>query len=318
MPTLTQLEYIVSVDKFRHFGKASEACHVSQPSLSTQLQKAEEELGIVIFDRGKKPILPTDRGLLVIQQAKVILREHERLKYLGQVGQGQLKGEFRLGVIPTLSAYLIPLFLDSWAEKYPKVRLKIDEIKTADIVRDLEEERLDAGLLVSPLHISAIHERILFYEPFFAYVSKSHPLYKRERIRESDLDGSDVWLLGEGHCFRSQMLRLCSLRSKHGVYRNVEFESGSLETLKYLVEHNRGYTLLPYLSVYLTDGVESKKMLKPFVPPVPTREISLVHWRDSLKADIVNALEEEIRGCIPASLKSIQKENLSVVEIKLV
>lgn len=216
-----------------------------------------------------------------------------------------------------MSAYLIPLFINSWSEKYPKVRLKIDEIKTTDIIRDLEEEKIDAGLLVSPLHMASIHERHLFYEPFFAYVSKSHPLYEKEQIRETDLDGSDVWLLGEGHCFRSQILRLCSSRSKHGVYRNVEFESGSLETLKYLVEHNRGYTLLPYLSASLVNGSQTKRMLKSFVPPVPTREVSLAHWRESLKADIVNALEAEILNCVPEPLRAIQKKNIEIIEIKL-
>ncbi len=315
MPTLSQLEYIVAVDKFRHFGRASKACHVSQPSLSMQLMKAEEELGVVIFDRSKQPILTTDRGEAIIQQAKVVLREAERLQHISRQENGELRGDFRLGVIPTLAPYVIPLFLDSWANHFTKVKLKIDELKTADIVKDLEEDRLDAGLLVTPLEESTIHERLLFHEPFYLYVSKDHPLYKRSEIKDKDLNGSDLWLLEEGHCFRNQILKLCSLRSKHRVYRNIEFESGNLETLKQLVNHNQGYTLLPHFCISLIRDSEEKKMVKPFVSPMPSRAVSLVHRRTSLKVDIISALEAEIKAALPKFISELSPKTLDIIAI---
>jgi LysR family hydrogen peroxide-inducible transcriptional activator len=316
MPTLSQLEYIIAVDKFRHFGRASKACHVSQPSLSMQLMKAEEELGVVIFDRSKKPILPTERGLAVIEQARVVLREAERLKHISQQERGELRGDFRLGVIPTLAPYLIPLFLDAWANAYPKVKLKIDEMKTTDIVEHLYDDRIDAGLLVTPLHEPSLHERLLFHEPFYLYVSDQHPLYRRERIRDTDLDGSDIWLLEEGHCFRTQILKVCSLRSKHRVYRNIEFESGNLETLKQLVNHNQGYTLLPHFCVALIHDPQEKRRVKPFYPPTPTRAVSLVHRRSQLKEDIVTALEKSIRESLPESVSALPPKKIEVVDIR--
>ncbi len=315
MPTLSQLEYLVAVDKFRHFGKAARACHVSQPSLSMQLKKAEEELGVVVFDRDKKPILPTEKGIAVIQQARVVLREAERLKQISQHEKGEIKGSFRLGVIPTIAPYVVPLFLDSWANRYPKVKLRIDEMKTIDIVAAIEDDQLDCGLLVTPLEESQIVEQVLFYEPFYLYVAKKHPLYKKNKVKDSDLDGNEIWLLEEGHCFRNQILKICSMSHRQGVYRNVFFESGNLETLKQLVQHNNGYTLLPFLATAFMQDSESKKMLKPFDAPIPTREVSLVYRRGSLKEDIIDALSAEIKNVIPATLKLNPNKNIAIIGI---
>jgi LysR family hydrogen peroxide-inducible transcriptional activator len=315
MPSLTQLEYMLAVDKHRHFGRAADACHVSQPSLSMQLQKLEEELGVVVFDRSKKPILPTPKGAVLIEQAKQVIAEHRRLIELSQVQHGVLRGDLRLGVIPTLAPYLIPLFIEKFAKSYPEVNLQIAEMKTAEILQALDEDRLDAGLLVTPIGQARFEEKVLFYEPFYLYVSDGHPYHKKSRVRESDLNATDIWLLEEGHCMRNQVVRLCSLKKDSGVFKNVRFESGNLETLRSLVDHSEGYTLLPHLAVHeITDAV-SKKKIKPFIRPVPTREVSLIHRRKHLNAELLKELADTIVKSVPKRLFEIQQNEIEIVEI---
>lgn len=200
MPTLTQLEYTIAVHKHKHFARAAHECHVSQPSLSAQIQKVEEEMDLIIFDRSKKPILTTERGEKFIEQAKVVLREHKKLFHITS-HNGELTGHFHLGVIPTLSAYIIPLFIESFSKKHPKVQLTVSEYKTEDIVKMLYDDELDGGLLVTPLHDDKIIERSLFFEPFYVFASDHHELAGRKFVRDDELDGNSVWLLNEGTAF---------------------------------------------------------------------------------------------------------------------
>ena len=284
MPSITQLQYLLAVDKNRHFGKAAKECHVSQPSLSTQLQKLEDELETILFDRSKKPILPTEKGIRIINQARKVLREHEKLMEMASNENDELGGSFKLAVIPTLSPYIIPYFVKSFARKYPKVNLEIEEYQTHEIIRLLENDSIDAGLLVTPLKEERIIERALFFEPFHLYVSKEHPLYKKKKVKESDLDGNDVWLLDEGHCFRDQVIKICSLKKNSAAkIKNITFKSGNLETLKNLIRQGSGYTLLPQMATSNLSKHEKENMLKSFSKPVPTREVSLVHSRIFLK-----------------------------------
>lgn len=314
MPTLTQLEYIVSVHKFKHFGRAAADCHVSQPSLSAQVQKVEEELGIIIFDRSKKPVLTTQKGESVVEQARVILNEHRKLKDFSKE-DGEIAGRFHLGVIPTLSSYIIPLFIESFAKNYPKVNLKISEYKTEDIIHKLYDDELDGGIMVTPLNDDKLIEQSLFFEPFYVFSSNDHKFSKKKSVKDSELDGETVWLLNEGHCFRNQVLRLCSLQGKNRVLDNVSFESGNLETLKNLIRRGQGYTLLPELATLNLSTKEKSENLKKFVNPVPTREVSLVHSRSFLKEDIIGALTKEIVSNIPKGLKSLKRENVEVIDI---
>ncbi|MGZ3723386.1 MAG: LysR substrate-binding domain-containing protein, partial [Bdellovibrionales bacterium] len=211
MPSVSQLEYIVAVEKHRHFGKAAEQCHVSQPTLSMQIQKVEEEIGFPIFDRIKKPVVPTAKGLKFIAQAKVLLHEHLKLMDISKNQSEEMSGELRLGVIPTIAPYLLPLFIESFSKEYPNIHLIIDELKTDTIIQLLREDSLDAGILATPLHESGLRERPIFYEPFYLYVAKNHPLNARKRIKEDDLHGDEMWLLQDGHCLRNQVARFCSL-----------------------------------------------------------------------------------------------------------
>jgi len=315
MPSIPQLEYILAVDKLRHFGKAAERCHVTQPTLSMQIQKVEEEIGFPIFDRLKKPIVATPKGVRFLEQAKALIREHQKLMDLSRQQGAELSGEFRLGVIPTVAPYLLPLFIEDFSKNHPKVQLFIDELKTETIVELLHEDKLDAGLLATPLHETGLREKPICYEPFFLYVSKDHPLHARKRIREDDLNGDEMWLLGDGHCFRNQVVRFCSLRKNEGVFPNVEFEGGNLDTLRYLIRKSRGYTLVPALFVATLSEAERREFVRELERPAPTREISLVYRRDQWKSDVLNSLHLSISRNLPPGLEKHDPKKQRVVEI---
>lgn len=312
--TITQLEYILAVDKYRHFGKAAKACNVTQPTLSMQLQKAEEEMAVIIFDRSKNPILPTEEGSQIITQARLVLREYKKIFSIIDANKGEVRGEFRLAVIPTLAPYVIPLFAGDFVQKHPNVNLTIEEYKTEDIIELLAKDEIDAGLLVTPIQGESFIERVLFHEPFSVFASDGHHLLKKTKVKDKDLDTSDVWLLNEGHCFRQQVLNLCKLSRDHGLHDNLKFESGNLETLKNMVLNSSGYTLLPQLAV-LNLSKEEMGHVREFQSPVPTREVSLVHNRIFLKEKIISALEESIIENLPESLTSMKKKNYEIISI---
>ena len=313
--TLTQLEYVLAVNKHRHFGRAAAACHVTQPTLSMQLQKLEEELQVIIFDRSKNPILPTMEGHAIIEQARNIIREQAKLLNIIKESKGDLIGDFKLAIIPTLAPYLLPLFIKEFVDKYPKVNLIIEEYKTEDIIRLLEDDEIDAALLVTPLHNNKIIERVLFYEPFYLFINPAHPFMKKSKIKEEELSLAEIWLLNKGNCFRDQVLKICSeknIREQRG--DNIRFESGNMETLKNMVLKTNGYTLLPHLAM-LQLSSSKQKLVKEFVRPVPTREVSLVYARSFQKERIIDALEKEILAHIPSGLKSLKNKDLEIVEI---
>ncbi len=315
MATLTQLEYLVAVEKHRHFGKAAAACHVSQPTLSMQLHKMEEEYGVTFFDRSKQPILANPEALPLIEQAKTILREFEKLKHLTIDASNELSGEFKLAIIPTVAPYLIPRFISDFANENPKVTLSIREMTTAQIIEALDRDEVDAGILATPLNINSLDERPLYYEPFYVYTSPNHPLAKLKSVNEDDLTANGVWLLSEGHCLRNQVIKLCSTRKSSAVFKNVSFESGSMETIIELIEQGHGYTLLPALA----SGRISKAHqsgLKEIKSPIPTREISLVYRRSQYKQNILRAINESIKAHLPKEVFTKRNSNMSIIQIK--
>lgn len=314
--TLTQLEYVLAVAQQKHFGRAAESCFVTQPTLSMQIQKLEDELQIIIFDRSKTPIQPTAEGEYIIDQAKVIIKEQKRLFSLVEESREELVGNFKLAVIPTLSPYLIPLFIQSFIEKYPKVKIQVVENNTEQIIEMLKQDEVDAGLLATPLNEKRIVERVLYYEPFYLFVNKNHPLSKKSKIKEDDLDINDIWLLNKGNCFRDQVLNICEHSKNDSEHIHVNFESGNFETLKNMVLQGSGYTILPHMCVQQLSAAH-KKFTRPFATPVPTREISLVTSKDCLKSRIVDVLEEEILGFIPDELRNIRRKDLQVIEFSL-
>jgi LysR family transcriptional regulator, hydrogen peroxide-inducible genes activator len=289
---LQQLEYILAVDAHRHFVKAAEACHVTQPTLSMMIQKLEEEVGAKIFDRSKQPVVPTDIGTKLIEQARAVLGQVAEMKELVSVQKNTVEGDLTLGIIPTLAPYLVPLFVQSFLASYPHLRLKIVENTTEIIVDKLRKGQLDAGILVTPLQNEAILEIPLFYEAFVVYSSHG---YDKEFLLPEDLNPNDLWLLEEGHCFRSQIMNLCELRRTGGRF---EYEAGSIETLKQLVDTQNGITILPDLATLsLTD--DQRRKIHYFAEPQPVREVSLVTQRDFVKKRLVEALKTEILANLP-------------------
>ncbi len=317
MPTITQLQYIVTVEKLRHFGKAAEACHVSQPSLSAQIQKVEEEIGFPIFDRNKKPVGITSRGMSFIEQAKSVLREHMKLLDISKKSQTELMGPLSIGIIPTVSPYLTPFFIGALAKAYPRVQVQLEELTTENIVRSLKSNELDAGILATPLKESVLVEKNLYYEDFLVYVNEDHPLAKKKHLSEKDLDGSDLWLLEDGHCFRNQIVKLCSLGKEAKVFKNISFQSGNLETLRRIVKKNGGYTILPSTLVQHLSAEERRRYVRPFTNPVPVREISLVYHHNQWKLDLLQALQKTILQNLPEGVHlKITKQKNHVIDIE--
>lgn len=315
MPSLSQLEYVLAVEKHRHFGKAAKACHVSQPTLSAQVQKVEEECGFVLFDRLKKPVVPTDKGRRYLDVARSIIREYNRLRQFDRDGEGELSGELRLGIIPTLAPYVLPLFLPDFTSRYPKAKLIVEEMKTESILQALEEDKLDAAILATPTNRQGMTEDPLFYEPFYLYVSEGHELSRKARIKADDLDESELWMLQDGHCFRNQVAQFCSLPARGGRRgKGVSFEAGSLETLRNLVRKGQGYTLLPSLVTDYLPAAEKEKHVRPFQGQVPSREVSIIFRRDQWRSALIQAVADSVRKNLPAHLKVAKPKDYLILE----
>jgi LysR family hydrogen peroxide-inducible transcriptional activator len=300
--TFVQLEYIVAVDTWHHFAKAAEKCFVTQPTLSMQIQKLEKELGIKIFDRSKQPVVTTEAGAAIIAQARKILAERDSMNEMLYAKKGVLTGELKLGIIPTLAPYLLPLFIPSFTQKYPMVKLTVNEMTTEFVISRLREGKIDAGILVTPLNENGIKEHPLFYEEMMAYVSRKNTAYKKTYVLPQDIDPNKLWLLEEGHCFRSQIVNLCELRKASREGSHFEYEAGSIETLKRMVELNDGITIVPELATFnLTN--KQLELIRHFKKPSPMREVSLVTHRDFVKKRLIDALKNEIEASIPEKLR---------------
>lgn len=306
--TLTQLRYIVAVDTHGHFSKAATACHVTQPTLSMQLHKLERALGVTLFDRSRMPVVPTDLGRLIVDQARVALREIERIADVRDVAHGVVAGELRLGVIPTLAPYLLPRCLRDLNTRYPEIELVVEELVTEDIVGGLRVDRLDAGIVATPSPAADVVDTPLFQEPFVGYVSDGHRLAGRRLLTTDDLSLDDCWLLAEGHCLRMQVSTLCGARAARGARsaeactRIARFESGNLETLKRLVEQGDGMTLLPALAAADLSPELARRHVRPFAAPAPARDVVLVRRRAYLKKHLVDAVTESVRRALPPEI----------------
>lgn len=308
--TLTQLEYVVALDTYRHFVLASEKCFVTQPTLSMQIQKLEDELGVKIFDRTKQPVIPTEIGESIIAQARIALREADMIRQLIAEQQNTMSGELRIGIIPTLAPYLLPVLFKNIHDKYPQVNLVIREIITEEIVNELKSNRLDCGIVVTPLDDASIKEDVLFYEELFVYLSRKNALLDKKYILPTEIDPSQLWLLEEGHCFRSQILNLCELRKYAEL--NFKYETGNIETLKRMVDKSDGITILPELAVMEFSKTQMKQV-KRLKEPSPAREVSLVTHRDHIKTKLIKTLKAEILSIVPQPMHKLQKKK--VVEI---
>lgn len=296
--TLQQLEYLVALDEHRHFVKAAEHAFVSQPNLTMQLRKLEEELGVRIFDRDKKPIQPTEIGREIISRSRQILREARQLQEFVQHEKESIGGEYTIGMIPTLAPYLLPAFLPDFLRDYPQVHLNIRELQTTQIVEQIANGQLDLGLLVTPLREPAIREIPVFYEPFLLYLPENHRFLEQKLLLAEDLDPSEVLVLDEGHCFREQALSICR-RSGKASSIGFDYQSGSIEALKNLVRRGVGYTLVPELSVL---EEPASPHVRRFTEPEPVREVSIVVHNSFIKNTFVERLRSCIRAAVPAAM----------------
>jgi LysR family hydrogen peroxide-inducible transcriptional activator len=308
--TLTQLAYLVAVDRCRSFREAAAACFVTQPALSQQVQKVEDQLGLKIFDRSRQPVVPTEGGERVLAQARVVLREAERMADVVAELGGEIAGPYRLGIIPTLAPTLLPLFVPAFARRHPRVELVVEELQTATMLARLADDTLDGGLASTPLAAPGIQEQPLYREPFHVYVSSGHRLARRTKVPQAELANESVWIMAEGHCFREQVLQLCG--AKRAVEEEgagaVRFESGNFDTLIRLVDAGFGLTVLPEMVIRTLPAARRRSRVREFAPPVPTREVSFVHRRDHLRRAIADALVAEIRAALPPELVTAGRE----------
>lgn len=305
--TLQQLEYIIALDECRHYVTAAEHCFVSQPNLTMQVKKLEDEMGVRIFDREKKPLQPTEIGKEVIVRARQITRDSRQLMEFVSHEKESIEGELSIGIIPTLAPYIIPDFLPVFMKEFPKVHLKLQELQTEQIIAQLQKGILDVGLLVTPLNETSIREIPILYEPFLLYLPENHRFFNEKLMLAEDLDASEVLVLDEGHCFRQQTLSICG-HAELGSSIGFDYQSGSIEALKSLVQNGVGYTLVPELSVINElDSVHVKRFSK----PEPVREISIVVHTNFFKEPVLSRLKETVQKVVPERFL----ERQSVVQI---
>ncbi|MBP3534261.1 MAG: LysR family transcriptional regulator [Alistipes sp.] len=293
--TIVQLEYLLAVANFGSFSVAAEHCFVTQPSLSMQIKSLEDELGVMLLDRSKKPVIPTEAGEAVLAQARETLREYNSIKEVVARIKGEMSGRIRLGVIPTIAPYMLHKFIPDFVQRYPKVELEIREMKTEYIIDALNRDRIDAALVAGGTCGDGILEYDLFDDRFFAYVSPDSPLYNKSNIRIEDIDMRDLILLSAGNCMRDQVLELCQARK--GVPAHYSFESGSLDTLMRIVDCTSCMTVIPEMAVEYIPK-ERRSQVKNLLKGASSRKISLAIRRTYVKKSIVDALKETILECV--------------------
>lgn len=298
--TLTQMRYAIAVEDAGSFRQAAERSHVSQSGLSMQLAKLEGLLGVVLFDRSRKPMLVTPEGVPALAQMRAVLRETERLGQVVAEGDAPA-GRFRLGVIPTLAPTVLPLFIGKFAAAHPRVELMVEELKTEDVIARLRADTLDAGLVATPLGVTGLREEALGLERLLAYLPPGDPLLRKKTVTQAALSQRDLWIMPEGHCFRSQVLSYCGSDPRPRP-THIQFESGSFETLVRLVDEGLGATVLPELVVESLPAARRKRQARPLVAPMPVREIGLVTARNHLRRRVSDALVREIRAGLQAAL----------------
>ncbi|MEG2495569.1 MAG: LysR substrate-binding domain-containing protein [Mucinivorans sp.] len=295
--TIQQLEYVVAVDKYRHFVRAAEACGVTQSTLSAMIMKLETELGLTIFDRNSHPVAVTRAGMAVVDQARVVLFNAQQLREMVLSDKQLTSGELSLAIIPTVAPYILPRLFKELSHANSEVRLRVYEMRTEHIIDKLEKAEIDMAILATPLLRESLLEVPLYYEKFVAYVSPSEPLFAQPEIQVRQMPSQHLWVLQEGHCLRNQVFNFCEHRSEY----STMYEAGSIDTLVKIVDENGGYTVIPELHIPLLD-VAQQAQIRRFVAPEPVREISLVFRQDYVRQGMVNLIAQAIRTIIPEGM----------------
>ncbi|MBE6310822.1 MAG: LysR family transcriptional regulator [Bacteroidales bacterium] len=307
--TLQQLEYIIAVDQHRHFTKAAEYCFVTQPTLSAMIQKLEEELEVKIFDRNRQPIEPTQIGALIIKQAREILVQVDNVKNIIEEEKHEIGGKFHIGILPTIAPYLLPRFFQEMVIKYPKLNVTVSEMKTPEIKRALLTGEIDAGILAELNDMDMYDHTHLFYEEFFAYVAREDELFNKKIIKSTDLNGELLWLLDEGHCFRDQMVRFCSIKARHS--NKLTYQLGSMETFMRMVESGKGMTFVPELATYQMSDSQ-KELVRPFAIPTPARRIIMLTDKTFIRHSLIQTIQAEIQASIPKSMLKLKPTQVGI------
>jgi LysR family hydrogen peroxide-inducible transcriptional activator len=295
---LRALQYLVKLAELRHFSKAADACFVSQPTLSTQIMKLEDELGVALVERIPRKVQLTPVGEEIAQRARHVLRDIEQIKLTARRSRDPETGLLRLGLFPTLAPYLLPHIMPLLRKRFPELKLQLAEEKTEDLLSQLDNGKLDAAMLALPIHAEGLEVEVLFEEPFVFAAPAGHELAQRKHISMSDLDGEQLLLLEDGHCLRDQALEVCALA---GAHERVDFHATSMETLRQMVAADVGVTLMPVLAVKPPIPATENLVLRPFKSPPPRRTIALVWRRSSPLGPLMKNLAEVVRG-LPAHL----------------
>jgi LysR family hydrogen peroxide-inducible transcriptional activator len=305
--TLQQLEYVLALDKTRHFVRAAESCGVTQPTLSAMVQKLEDEMDCKIFDRSLQPIEPTEIGKEIIRKAHKIVYLVNQLKESVQTEKKSLSGSLHLAIIPTIAPYLLPQFIASFKNLYPDIVLKVSELHTDTIVEKLRIAEIDMAILSTPLENPKILEVPLYYEKFVAYISPKEPIYELKELSATDMPLDKLWVLEEGHCLRNQVFNFCNEKPQH----NSTYEAGSIDTLVKIVDVNGGYTVIPELHIELLNE-KQKLNLREIVNPEATREISVVIRHDFVREGILNAVAECVKQIIPPHMLDARLKKFAI------
>ncbi|MBQ8240246.1 MAG: hydrogen peroxide-inducible genes activator [Bacteroides sp.] len=302
--TLQQLEYILAVARHGHFGRAADACNVTQPTLSAMIGKLEEEIGAKLFDRNRQPIVPTIVGERVINRAREVLDQADTIKDIVLEEKQSLGGMFRIGILPTIAPYLLPRFFPQMMKKYPMLDIRVREMKTHEIKEALIQGDIEAGILANIEGLEDYEQTVLFYEKYIGYVARTDALFKKEVIRTSDVAASrELWLLDEGHCFRDQMVRFCQMKSSQT--SQLAYNLGSMETFMRMVESGMGITFIPELAeMQLSD--QQRELVRPFAIPVPTRQLLLITRRDFIRQTLLDVIVKEIQASIPKEMLKLK------------
>ncbi len=308
-----QLSYILAVHEHKHFGRAAESCHITQATLSGMIKKLESELNLIIFDRSKQPVQTTDLGLQVITNAQKILSIKNAIQQIGTSTLTNLDGKLHLGVIPTIANSLLPIILPTILKNNPKLKLHISEITTEEIKQQLILDKIDIGILATPLEDEQLEETILYYEPMMLYGVKDT---KKKYISSADVKDRKIWLLEEGNCFRNQAMSICNIKEKSINNSNLNFSGSSFDTLLNMSDQFGGYTLVPEL-FYKNMSNHRQAITKSFEKPIPVREISLVHYRPFAKKQTVLYLEKLIKNLVNPTLSTVnfKPRDLSIIGI---
>ena len=298
--TIIQLEYLLAVANCGSFSMAAEHCFVTQPSLSMQIKALEEELGVVLLDRSKKPVIPTEAGEVVLEQVRETLKEYNSIREVVGEMKGEISGKLRLGVIPTIAPYLLHKFIPEFVRRYPRVEIEIREMVTADIIEALRRDQIDAAIVASGTCPEGIVEHDMFSDRFFLYVSPSNPLYERSNVRIEDIDLQDLILLSPGNCMRDQILELCQAR--RDTVQNYSFESGTIDTLMRLVDCTNNVTIIPEMALEYIPA-ERRSQVKTLAKGATSRKIAVAVRRTYVKTSIVQALMQTIMSSVAKRVK---------------